>query len=77
MSSSVVSKLKFFNHLFQINIGNSISLEPRLFFDEIPQDGMFTVDSLGDYVPVQNPSLIVNDPYFENESGDITIKTLI
>jgi hypothetical protein len=65
-----------FNHLFEIGLGGGLSLQPRSAFDEIPQDGMFTVDELGDLSPVVDPS-IIDDPYFDNDGGDIIIKTLI
>ena len=66
----------FFDNLFEISLGGGLSLQPRDAFDEIPQDGMFTVDEEGDYIPVQDPESI-DDPYYEEDSGDITIKTLI
>ena len=65
-----------FNHLFEISLGGGLSLQPRDTFNELPQDGMFIVDELGDFSPIPDPST-VNDPYFDNDGGDIIIKTLI
>jgi len=76
MSSTNGNASEDFNNLFEISLGGGVSLQPRNPFNEIPQDGMFTVDELGDYVPVLDPSTITDDPYFENDSGDIIIKIL-
>ncbi len=75
--SSTISISEDFNHLFEISLGGGVSLQAREAFNEIPQDGMFTVDEFGDYVPVLDPATITDDEYFENDLGDITIKTLI
>lgn len=74
MSNTTIND--FFDNLFEISLAGSVSLQPRAAFDEVPQDGMFTVDELGDYVPAEDPTS-VNDPYYEEDGGDITIKTLI
>ena len=74
MSNTTVNN--FFDNLFEISLGNGLSLQPRSHFNEIPQDGMFTVDEDGDYVPVEDP-ITIDDPYYEEDGTDITIKTLI
>ena len=76
MSSTAVLISEIEEDLFKISLGNGISLQPTEVFIKIPLDGMFIVDELGDYVPVEDPSLI-DDLYFENDSGDIIPKNLL
>lgn len=64
-------------NLFEIRLGDGLALQPVSVFNEIPQDGMFMVDSGGDFLPVEDPSLITDDPYWENDGGNIVPKELI
>jgi len=77
MSGFFSAENEIFNHLFKIDITGGVGLVPNYLFDEIPTDGMFLVDELGDFVPVQDPTIITDDPYFGERGGDIVIKTLI
>ena len=76
MSSTAVLISEIEENLFKISLGGGISLQPTEEFIEIPLDGMFIVDEFGDYVPVEDPSLI-DDLYFENDGGDIIPKNLL
>jgi hypothetical protein len=64
--------LGIFNHLFVIfSAFGGVYAKTRAYFNSVPQDGMFTMNINGYLTSVSDPSLITDDPYFEEDPSNI------